>query len=393
MITTILIATLGLAQDAPAKGNPPPPVQVGVGRSLPASAAPVADAQGKAGIPTLVAPDARPDLILKDLVFAEGPAADAAGNMYFCDLSAGTVWKVIQGPKGFEARRIIDESNGCVGLDFSPAGRLYATQFHTGRILELLLTEDGPAGMRVVVDRYGGESRPGVNDLVLSRDGGMWFTNTGDPRRVQRRGVYYSTTSGAEPVQHKGPIKRPNGIALSPDGSTLYVVDAGAPVVWSFAVTGPGQLGEPRTFADLAVVGDPANVKGGDGVAVDVHGNLWVAVPLASAVVVFDPQGQPLGRVMLPEYPSNCAFGGADGRTLFITARTGVYALPTIVEGLWAAKGGAPTVFVTPAEAPPAAPALPTDIPPPPPPMTDVRTMPAPGAPAGGAPAAPAQPK
>jgi gluconolactonase len=107
-------------------------------------------------------------------------------------------------------------------------------------------------------------------------------------------------------------------------------------------------------------------------------------------VVVFDPQGQPLGRIMLPEYPSNCAFGGADGRTLFITARTGVYALPTLVEGLWAAKGGAPTVFVSPAEAAAAVPALPTDIPPPPPPMTEVRTI---GAPAGASPAAPAQPK
>jgi gluconolactonase len=392
MITPILIATLGLAQAAPAKdGAPPAPVApVATGRSLAASASPAADAQGKPGIPTLVAPDARPDLILKDLVFAEGPAADAAGNMYFCDFSSGSVWRVTRGARGFEARPIITESNGCVGLEFAPTGRLYATQFHTGRILELVLTEDGPAGMRVVVDTYEGESRPGVNDLAMARDGGIWFTNTGDPRRVQRRGVYYSTTSGAVPVQHKGPIKRPNGIALSPDGSTLYVVDAGAPVVWSFQVLGPGQLGEARTFADLAVVGDPAKVKGGDGVAVDVQGNLWVAVPLASAVVVFDPQGQPLGRIMLPEYPSNCAFGGADGRTLFITARTGVYALPTLVEGLWAAKGGAPTVFVSPSEAAAAVPALPTDIPPPPPPMTEIRTI---GAPAGASPAAPAQPK
>jgi len=382
MITHILIAVSCLSQSAPARDAVQPPA-VDPGRSLPASASPVADSRGKAGIPTLVAPDARPDVILKDLVFAEGPAADAAGNMFFCDFSAGSVWQVTRGARGFEARRIVDESNGCVGLEFSPAGRLYSTQFHTGRIVELVLADGGPAGMRVVVDRYGGESRPGVNDLVMAPDGGIWFTNTGDPRRVHRRGVYYSTIAGAEPIQHKTPIQRPNGIALSPDGSTLYVVDAGAPVVWSFPVLGPGQLGDPRAFADLAVVGDPKKVKGGDGVAVDVLGNLWVAVPLAGAVVVFDPQGQPLGRVMLPEYPSNCAFGGADGRTLFITARTGVYALPTIVEGLWAAKGGKPTVFVSPAEAAAAAPALPSDIPPPPPPMQASPAFQAPAAPGG----------
>jgi gluconolactonase len=361
IIASIIAASLAAPQSAPAAPAqpaapaPPPPAPIPAAAALPASAAPVADVRGTAGIPMLVAPDARPDLIINGLVFAEGPTADSAGQTYYTDLSSSTVYRVVLGKRGYEAERILDDSNGCLGLEFARSGRLYSAQYNTGRIVELQLTEGGKALPRGVVESYGGEARPCVNDLVATADGGIWFTNTGDPRRATRRGIYFTTEAGAEPVQFTPAIQRPNGIALSPDEKTLYVADAGAPLVWSFPVEGPGKLGEGRPFANVSVVGDPARVKGADGIAVDALGNLWVAVPMASAVVVIDPQGQPLGRVMLPEYPSNCAFGGADGRLLFITARTGVYLLPTIVEGHWTAKGGAPARRV----ADPAAPAAP----------------------------------
>ena len=350
--------------DPKAPPSPPSPAAPAVAdrpmpAPLPASASPVADAKGNAGIATLVAPDARPDQVLRDLVFAEGPATDGFGSTYFCDLSRGDVWRIVPGNKGIEAQRILEDSKGCAGLAFSRSGRLYSTQMYTGRIVELQLLSDGTARPRGVVETYGGEPRPGVNDLVTTPDGGIWFTNMGDKRRPGRKGLYYTNEEGAEPVRVEVPLERPNGVRLSPDGRTLYVVDFGAPWVWSFPVEGPGKVGAPRRFASLSVVGDPAKVTGGDGLAVDALGNLWVAVPMASAVAVFDPQGAPLGRVMLPEYPSNCAFGGADGRSLFITARTSVYMLPTIVEGFWTARGGSPTVTVPADVAAPAAPATP----------------------------------
>lgn len=338
------------AQPAPAAAQPAPMV---------ASASPVADAQGRPGIATLVAPDARPDQILRDLDFAEGPAADAFGQVYFCDLSRGDVWRIVTGARGFEAQRILQDSKGCAGLAFSRGGRLYSTQMYTGRIVELQLLSDGMARPRGVVESFGGEPRPGVNDLAVAQDGGIWFTNMGDKRRPVRRGLYFTTEQGTEPVKTEIPLEKPNGVRLSPDGRTLYVVDYGTPWVWAYPVEGPGKVGEGRRFGYLGVVGDPGKVQGGDGLAVDALGNVWVAVPAASAVVVFDPNGVPLGRVMLPQGPSNCAFGGADGRMLFITARTGVYALPTIVEGSWPARGGSPAVTVPAELAAPVAPSAP----------------------------------
>jgi gluconolactonase len=368
MITAAIAVTFALAhaaQDAPAgaadkqpaAGAPAAPALRTV--PLPNSASPVADASGKAGIEGLVAPDARPDLIIKGLEFAEGPASDAFGETYFCDLSAGHVYRVVRGASGYRADRILSESNGVAGLAFSRGGRLFGTQMFGGRIVEVQLVTDGTARLRNVVELVGGEPRPGYNDIVTTADGGFWWTNMGDRRKPNRRGIYHTTEAGGEPVQIPSPLLQPNGIRLSPDGKSLYVVDYGAPVVWRFPVEGPGKLGEGKPLASLAIVGDPAKVRGGDGLTVDAKGNLWVAVPLASAIVVIDPSGTPLGRVMVPEYPSNCAFGGADGKTLFVTARTGVYAMPTLVEGFWNGRGGQPAVQHPPAAEPPASIAAP----------------------------------
>jgi gluconolactonase len=371
MITTTsasLAVLLSLAQAVPATPpaadsapKPQAPAAPAAPRSvpLPASASPVADAAGKAGIDGLVAADARPDLIIKGLEFAEGPTADAFGETYFCDLSGAAVYRVVRSATGYRADRIVTASNGVAGLAFSRAGRLYGTQMFSGAIVEVELFTDGTARLRNVIERIGGEARPGCNDLVTTSDGGIWWTNMGDRRKPNRRGIYYSTEAGGEPVQVASPLTQPNGIRLSPDGTSLYAVDYGAPVVWKFPVLGPGKLGDGVPLASLAIVGDPAKVRGGDGMTVDSKGNLWVAVPLASAVVVFDPAGKPLGRVIVPEYPSNCAFGGADGKTLFITARTGVYVLPTLVDGFWTARGGQPAVQQPPAAEPPASIAAP----------------------------------
>lgn len=361
-MTTLIPLLAALAQAAPVATQPPPaptpPSAPGVPGTMAPSASPVADVAGNAGIAGLVAPDARPDLIIKGLMFAEGPGSDAFGETYFCDMSGTRVYRIVRGASGIRADVVVEDSGGCSGIAWSRDGRLYAAQNFTGRIVEVALGADGAGTLRGIVETYGGEPRSGANDLVIQADGGIWFTNMGNKIHKDWGGVYFTTTAGLEPVQVKVPLERPNGIRLSPDGLTLYVADYMRPFVWSFPVLGPGKLGEGRVFASLAVVGEPARVTGGDGMTVDRLGNVWVAVPSAGAVVVFDSQGKPLGRVMMPESPSNCAFGGADGRTLYVTARSGVYALPTIIDGFWCARGGTPAVM---ADAP--APAAPKDPP------------------------------
>jgi gluconolactonase len=352
------------ATPAAAPATPPvaptPPAAPGVPGVMTPSASPAADILGKPGIAGLVAPDARPEVIIKGLQFGEGPASDAYGETYFCDISAVRVYRIARDTKGYRADVVLEDTKGCSGLAFSRDGRLYATQMYTGRICEVLLSTDGTGELKGVIESYHGELRPNVNDIAVGTDGGMWFTNMGERRRPERHGIYYSTTAGAEPIQFPVPeIDRPNGIRLSPDGKTLYVADYGKPVVWAYPVEGPAKLGTGRVFASLAILNDPKRITGGDGLTVDSMGNVWVAVPSATAVLVFDPQGKPLGRVMFPEPVSNCAFGGADGRTLYITGRTSVFLLPTIVPGYWPARGGSPTVQVPPAPVAPSEPAKP----------------------------------
>lgn len=363
MITHALVAVL-LAQSpqaTPPAATPPaatPPTPPTTGDRIPNSASPACDASGAPGIPMLVAPDARPDMILNGLQFAEGPASDSQGETYFCDMSASRIWRIERSASGIKAQPVCDETVGASGLSWSRDGRLFVAQFSGGRIMELVLGADGKGTLRNVVPALDAKPIIGTNDLVTDGIGGIWYTNMGDPRRAEVRGVYYTTDTGAPPVRFDVPaLKAPNGIRLSPDGRTLYVVDYKLPQVWAYPVEGPGKIGTGRPFASLSVVGDPTQVMGGDGLAVDTLGNVWVAVPRASAIVVFDPAGKALGRIMLPKYPSNCAFGGSDGRTLYITARDGVFVLPTLVQGHWTARGGAPPLKAAPAPAAPAAPA------------------------------------
>ncbi len=129
-----------------------------------------------------------------------------------------------------------------------------------------------------------------------------------------------------------GDLPRPNGVILSPDEATLYVVPSGSPDVMAYAVESPGQVGRGRALARLEQA-DAAKPRGGDGLAVDADGNLYLAVPALKAIQVVTPAGKTLGLIRVPENPSNCDFGGKDLRTLYVTAQTSIYAVPTGAKG------------------------------------------------------------
>jgi gluconolactonase len=140
-------------------------------------------------------------------------------------------------------------------------------------------------------------------------------------------------------------VQKPNGIAVAPDGKTLYVVDSndrpgGNRKIWAFAVSPKGNL------SDLRLVYDFGQGRGGDGVRVDMKGNLWVAAGIRTprppgevtdvpqGVYAISPQGKLLGRVPIPEdYVTNLAFGGPERKTLYVTAGTSVYRIPLTVSG------------------------------------------------------------
>ena len=121
-------------------------------------------------------------------------------------------------------------------------------------------------------------------------------------------------------------------LAFSPDGATLYVVPSGSPDVLAYPVEAPGKIGASRVLTRLAQA-ESGPARGGDGLAVDSAGNLYLAVPALKAIQVVTPAGKTLGMIYVPEGPSNADFGGKDLKTLYITARTSVYAVQTEVTG------------------------------------------------------------
>jgi gluconolactonase len=119
-------------------------------------------------------------------------------------------------------------------------------------------------------------------------------------------------------------------VILSPDEKTLYVIPSMQAEMMAYDVQSPGKLGPGRVFCTLAQP-EGATGKGGDGLTVDVKGNLYITSALG--LQVFDPSGKALGVIKLPEQPANCTFGGPDRKTLYATCRTSLYSVPMEVAG------------------------------------------------------------
>ena len=256
--------------------------------------------------------------------FTEGPAADGAGNLYFTDLTTDRV--LVRRPDG-QVDVVLEASEGCNGLMVAADGRLVACQGEAGRLVAL---DPESGALEVLAHSFGDAPLNKPNDLVLDSAGGIYFSDPdfpGGPGTQEVEAVYYLDFNGAlhrtAAAFEKG--RRPNGVLLSPDEQTLYLLSSRSPELLAYPVEAPGELGEAAVLAVLP--------SGGDGLAVDAEGRLYVTQPRESAVLVIAPDGEVLERIEFPEGPANCAFGGPDLRTLYVTARTSLYSLPVAVPG------------------------------------------------------------
>ncbi len=228
------------------------------------------------------------------------------------------------------------DTNATNGLAVDREGRLFACEGGQKRVTRSAGTKG--AATTPIAESYDGNPFNSPNDVIVRGDGNVYFTdpNYGAPEnQTQDAEATYRINPAGNVTRLDFAFERPNGIALSPDGATLYVVDNGAGKLYAGAV---GNGGGVPSFAKIA------DVPGGDGIAVDDAGNLYVAAN--GGITVLDRSGAPLGIVTVPVKPTNCTFGGADRQTLYVTAgdrppeggaaraMTGIYSLRLNVPGL-----------------------------------------------------------
>jgi gluconolactonase len=264
--------------------------------------------------------------------FTEGPTADREGNLFFSDVAGDKLYQV--DAKG-ELSTLLDPSHHTNGLMVNAAGNIVACEMD-GRLIEV---NPKTKQVKSLADGYEGNRFNAPNDLVIDRDGGIYFTDphfrAPMPLPQGVRAFYYRAPDGK--VTRLGVVESaPNGIILSPDEKTLYVIPSMQAEMLAYPVEAPGKIGQQRTFCTCKQAAGKSG-GGGDGCAIDTKGNLYVATALG--VQVFSPQGSLLGVIEFPEQPSNCDFGGKDNKTLYATARTSLYAVPMEVAGHVFASG------------------------------------------------------
>lgn len=258
------------------------------------------------------------ELVEDGFIFTEGPLwLPEQGVLLFSDVPGNTIHRV-QPDGTVDIFRM--PSGNANGLALDQSGQLLAAE-HGNRRVSRSPIDGAPVDL---VTEYDGKQLNSPNDITVASDGTIYFT---DPpygiepgeEELDFHGVFRIPAAGGEPVaEYEGPTEtnRPNGLVLSLDESFLYVADSQANVVHRFAVGNDGAL----TIDAAPFI---TNITTPDGMERDTFGNLFIAAQ--DGVRVYAPDGTPWGTITVPKQPSNVAFGGADYRTLYITAREAVY--------------------------------------------------------------------
>ncbi|MCL4690987.1 MAG: SMP-30/gluconolactonase/LRE family protein [Candidatus Hydrogenedentes bacterium] len=256
------------------------------------------------------------ETVAEGFQFTEGPVWLTSGELVYSDIPADTIFRtdksVFRKPSG--------KSNG---LTLDQEGRLIACEHWNRRVSRTEM--DGT--IVTLADTYEGKKLNSPNDAVVRSDGTIYFTDPpygleGREQELPHQGLYSIAPDGTLTLLVDDFIK-PNGIGLSPDGKTLYVADTEGLEIRAFDVAEDGSLSNGRVFCDLPYP---------DGMAIDTKGNVWCTAE--DGVRVFTPAGELVHTVVAPQAPANCTFGGNDGKTLYITARTGLYKVSVVTPGI-----------------------------------------------------------
>jgi gluconolactonase len=262
--------------------------------------------------------------------FTEGPAFDGKKYLYFSDIPKNRIYRwdaTASTPTPPEV--FLEPAGTCNGLMVDGNGRLIACRMEG----EIVAIDTETKKVTTLVGTYEGKRFNACNDLVIDREGGVYFTDphfrAPDPLPQGKVAVYYRSASG-ETKRLPDDFAAPNGVILSPDEKHLYVIPSMESTMYVYDVVGPGKVENRRSFCELEQAAGQSN-RGGDGLTIDTNGNLYITS--AIGLQIFSPEGKKLGVIKLPEQPANVTFGGADNTTLYATARKGLYAIPTTAHG------------------------------------------------------------
>ena len=298
----------------------------------------------------ILPPKEKPEVV-STVAFTEGPAYHVDGSVYFTDVSNNRIMRSAPGaPPG--SSRVIEvyrhPSDRANGLVFDLEGRLVACEGGGRRV-----TRTEPDGrITVLAGSYQGKQFNSPNDIDVDAQGRLYFT---DPRYGNRSGMeldkeaVYRIDPDGKVSRIIDDLQRPNGIAVSPDQKTLYVVDnnndaGGSRKVYAYELKPDGSTGTRRIIYDFGMS------RGGDGMCLDSRENLYVTAGLntpnppaesgtaKAGVYIISPAGEQLGFIPIPEdMVTNCTFGDPDLKTLYITAGKTLFRIRLNITGhvLW----------------------------------------------------------
>jgi gluconolactonase len=245
---------------------------------------------------------------LKTDCYIEGPAFDRNGNLYIVDIAFGLIYQI--NPQG--SVKLLSEYDGEPnGLKIHQDGRIFVADHKNG----LMLLDPQSGEIKPFVERYKTESFKGLNDLVFSKNGNLYFTDQGQTGLQDPTGRVFSLNAQGNLHCLLNNVASPNGIALNPEENFLYIAVTRANSVWRAMLLPDGSITRVGNFIQLS------GGSGPDGLAVDQAGNLYVAHAGLGTVWKFSPQGEPLLRIhsCAGKMTTNLAFGGKDNQDLFIT--------------------------------------------------------------------------
>ncbi len=254
--------------------------------------------------------------------FTEGPTSDAQGNIFFTDQPNDRImeWSISD-----ELLTFMQPGGRSNGLAFDNKGFLWACADEKNELWQI----DQSKKATPVPLKYGSNLLNGPNDLWITADGGIyftdpyyqrpWWTHKSMPQDLQ--GVYYLAPDHKTLTRVIDDLVQPNGIVGTPDGKTLFVADIGANKTWSYTINKDRTLSGKKLFCEL----------GSDGMTIDTEGNIYLT---GNGVSIFDKSGKQIGHIDVPEgWTANVCFGGTDMKSLFITASKGLYRIRTRVTG------------------------------------------------------------